>query len=303
MSNGRPKLVAVVGTNASGKSAIGIELARNFDGEIISADSRQIYKGFDLCCGKVTPEEKQMVPHHLLDVRNVGEPFSVADFQSMAYSAVSQIIQRNKLPFIVGGTGLYVNSVVKGYILREEAPDADVREELDKLDIEELYERLTPEGKAFLSGNPSDWRNKRRVIRVIEKTAKGEPLEYENEARYDTLQIGVTWPKEILYRRIDERLAARLGQGMIDEVKEYLDNGGSADCLYKLGLEYRYIMWYLTGKYQSVEEFKAGLSQAIKRFAKRQMTWFKRDKTIQWLDMESDYLEKARLLTAQFLER
>lgn len=303
MSNDRPKIVAIVGTNASGKSAIGIELAKDFDGEIISADSRQVYKGFDLCCGKVTSEEKQIVPHYLLDVRNIGEPFSVSDFQSMAYDVISQIMQRHKLPFIVGGTGLYVSSVVNGYVLQGKTFDAGFREELDKLDLEELYTRLTPEGKAFLANNPSDRQNKRRVIRVIEKTANGDPLYNENAARYNALQIGVTWPKEILHKRIDERLATRIEQGMIDEIKSYLDDGGNVDYLYNLGLEYRHILWYLTGKYQSIEEFKIEMSQAIKRFAKRQMTWFKRDKTIHWLDMSSDYLGEARSLIAEFLEQ
>ncbi len=303
MNNERPKIVAIVGTNASGKSAIGIELAKDFDGEIISADSRQVYKGFDLCCGKVTFEEKQIVPHYLLDVRNIGDPFSVSDFQSMAYDVIPQIIQRHKLPFIVGGTGLYVSSVVNGYLLRGETSEAGLREELDKLDLDELYTRLTPEGKAFLANNPSDRKNKRRVIRVIEKTANGASLYNENAARYNALQIGVTWPKEILHKRIDERLASRIEQGMIDEVKSYLDDGGNADYLYNLGLEYRHILWYLTGKYQSVEEFKIEMSRAIKRFAKRQMTWFKRDKTIHWLDMSSDYLGKARSLIAEFLEQ
>lgn len=303
MSNERPKIVAIVGTNASGKSAIGIELAKSFNGEIISADSRQVYKGFDLCCGKVTPEEKQIVPHHLLDVRNIGEPFSVSDFQKMTYSIIPQIMQRRKLPFIVGGTGLYVSSVVNGYVMCEETTDKILREELNKLDIGELYTKLTPEGKEFLSNNPSDLQNKRRVIRVIEKTTHGEPLHYENAARYNTLQIGVTWPREVLYKRIDERLDSRIEQGMIDEVKSYLDNGGNADYLYSLGLEYRHILWYLTGKYQSIEEFKIEMSRAIKRFAKRQMTWFKRDKTIYWLDMSSDYLGKARSLISEFLEQ
>ena len=303
MSNERPKIVAIVGTNASGKSAIGIELAKSFNGEIISADSRQVYRGFDLCCGKITPEEKQIVPHHLLDVRNIGESFSVSDFQKMTYSIIPQIMQRRKLPFIVGGTGLYVSSVVNGYVMCEETTNEILREELNKLDIDELYTKLTPEGKEFLSNNPSDLQNKRRVIRVIEKTTHGEPLHYENAARYNTLQIGVTWPREVLYKRIDERLDSRIEQGMIDEVKSYLDNGGNTDYLYSLGLEYRHILWYLTGKYQSIEEFKIEMSRAIKRFAKRQMTWFKRDKTIYWLDMSSDYLGKARSLISEFLEQ
>lgn len=303
MSDERPKIVAVVGTNASGKSAIGIELAKDFGGEIISADSRQVYKGFDLCCGKVTSEERQIVPHYLLDIKNIGDPFSVSDYQSMVYDVIPRIMQKHKLPFIVGGTGLYVGSIVNGYVFRGETSETKLREELEKLDLDELNARLTPEGKAHLADNPSDRQNKRRVIRVIEKTMNGEPLDNENAARYHVLQIGVTWPKEILHRRIDERLNTRIEQGMIDEVKSYLEDGGNESYLYNLGLEYRYILWYLTGKYQSIEEFKMEMSRAIKRFAKRQMTWFKRDETIHWLDMSSDYLGEARSLIAEFLEQ
>ena len=298
-----PKIISIVGTNASGKSAIGIELAKAYDGEIISADSRQVYKGFDLCCGKVTNDELQIVPHHLLNVREIGEPFSVANFQHMAYDCIMQILQREKIPFIVGGTGLYVSSIVDGYVLHEEMNDIELRNNLDKLSLNELHAMLTPANKAYFDTRPSELYNKRRVIRVIEKTAHGIPLYHENLARFDVLQLGITWPKEILYERIEERLEMRIKQGMIDEVKSYLNNGGNQEFLYSLGLEYRHILWYLTGKYQTMEEFKFELLKAIKRFAKRQMTWFNRDKSINWLDMNSDYLWQAHSLISDFLGR
>jgi len=303
MNNELPKIIAVVGTNASGKSAIGIELAKIFNGEIISADSRQVYRGFDLCCGKVTPEEARAVPHHLLDIRDIGEAFSVSDFQRMAYSLIPQILQRGKLPFIVGGTGLYVRSVVNGYILHEEPAETELRGKLNKLPIDELHAMLTQEGRAFLASNPSDLQNRRRIIRIIEKTAHGEPLGYENAARYNVLQLGVTWPKEILHKRIEERLEARISQGMIYEVKEYLDNGGNPEFLDELGLEYRYILRHLTGKLQSIDDFKLEMARAIKRFARRQMTWFKKDNTVHWIDMNSDYLAQAKTLISEFLAR
>lgn len=299
MTNGLPKIITVVGTNASGKSAAGIALAKRFGGEIISADSRQIYRGFDLCCGKVTPEEARAVPHHLLDVRSVGEPFSVFDFQQLAYEAISGILERGRLPFIVGGTGLYVSSVTEGYVLRETAPRTGRHDELAKLSVDELWAMLPPEGRAYLAGNPADCRNKRRLIRVLEKTAAGEPLEYQNAPRYSVLRLGVTWPREILHRRIDERLEARIAQGMIDEVRDYLENGGDPAVLYDLGLEYRHILLYLTGKYQTLEEFKQELSKEIKRFAKRQMTWFRRDRSIHWL--ASGSLAQAEALIEEFL--
>jgi len=303
MSMDLPKIIAIVGTNASGKSSLGIELAKIFNGEIISADSRQIYKGFDLCCGKITAEEAQIVPHHLIDIKNIGESFSSYDFQKMTYSIIPQIIKRDRTPFIVGGTGNYIRSVVNGYVLRGESSDEVLRAKLEKLPIDELQEMLTPEGKAFLASNQSDSKNKRRIIRVIEKTAHGEPLNYENASRYNVLQLGITWSKEKLHNRIEERLESRIEQGMINEVKEYLDNDGNQEYLYDLGLEYRYILWYLTGKFQSIDEFKLEMARAIKRFAKKQMTWFNRDKSIHWIDMNADYFEQACLLICNFLGR
>ena len=298
-----PRIIAIVGTNASGKSSLGLELAQSFGGEIISADSRQVYRGFDLCCGKITAKEAQTVPHHLLDIRDIGEPFSVYDFQRMAYSLIPKILQRDKTPFIVGGTGLYVKSVVYGYALNEEPADMSARDKLKQLPLEELQAMLalTPEGKAFFASNPSDSQNERRIIRALEKTARGESLKHENAAIYNVLQLGVTWSKEILHKRIDERLELRIRQGMIDEIKQYLDNGGNREYLYKLGLEYRYILLYLTGAFQSLDEFKLEMARAIKRFAKRQMTWFRSDKSIHWLDMEGDYLGQARSLISDFL--
>lgn len=301
MGNERSKIVTLVGTNASGKSAVGIELAKTFQGEIISADSRQIYKGFDLCCGKVTQEEARVVPHHLLDVREVGEDFSVFDFQQLAYTAISQILQRGRLPLIVGGTGLYVSAVADGYVLSEKPPRAEGHARLAELPIEELRARLTPAAREFLAANPSDWQNKRRVLRILEKTEGGEPLQPRNEPRYDVLQLGITWPRETLHQRIDQRLKTRIAQGMIGEVQEYLDKGGDRQVLYDLGLEYRHILLYLTGEYPSMEAFQQELSKEIKRFAKRQMTWFHRDRSIHWLDMEADYLAQAQGLIRNFL--
>lgn len=302
MSVERPKIITIVGANASGKSSLGIALAQSFNGEIISADSRQVYRGFDLCCGKISAKEAKTVPHHLLDIRDIGDSFSVSDYQKMAYSAIAQILDRGKVPFIVGGTGLYVSSVVKGYSFPGEAVDTALRERLEGLSVEELQAVLTPEGRAFLGANQSDFRNKRRLIRSIEKTSRGECLKHDNDPRYNVLQIGILWPKEILHRRIDERLESRIQQGMIDEVKMYLDNGGRQEVLYGLGLEYRYILGYLTGKYQTMDELKLELARAIKRFAKRQMTWFRRDESIHWVDMNADYLGQACSLISDFLK-
>lgn len=234
---------------------------------------------------------------------NIEEPYSVADYQKAAYEVIDQILQRGHIPFLVGGTGLYISSVVRGYDFQEETIDPAYRNELEKKSLEELQDMLSDEAKTFLGENNSDRNNKRRLIRLLEKTRNGEKLTAQNSPRYKALQLGVTWEKSILHRRIDERLKQRLDQGMIDEVQCYLAAGNSPEYLYRLGLEYRYVADYLDGKYPSFEEFYDHLSQAIKRFAKRQMTWFRRDTAIHWLDMEREYFEQACKLLDRFLKK
>ncbi len=298
------KIITIVGTNASGKSSIGIELAKEFNGEIISADSRQVFKGFDLCCGKVTEAEAKIVPHHMIDIVEIGIPFTVADYQRQTYDLIRDIEMRNKIPFIVGGTGLYINSVIYGYQFADEKIDLEYRNYLNELDVHDLQRLLPKDIYNYLSVNNSDFNNKRRLIRYLEKDRNGETFSPNNgvfEEKYDTLQIGITWPKEILYQRIEERLRKRIEEGMIGEVEEYLNNGGDPQVLYDLGLEYRYIMWFVTGKYNSLDEFFKEMSTAIKQFSKRQIKWFKRDKSIHWLNMEKDYMIEARTLINTFL--
>ena len=291
-----PKLIVIEGTNASGKSALGVKLAARFNGEIISADSRQVYERLDLGSGKITPEEMDGVPHHLLNVVRPGEFFSMADFQRLSYQAIDAILARGRIPFLVGGTGLYVDAVADGYNLSEKATDLSLRAELETYDTPALYEML----KEKIPDTDIDPRNRHRVMRMLEKLAAGDAQPTGKTPRYTLLKLGVTWPREILKQRIDERLEMRLKAGMVDEVKAMLDDGVSEEFLVKLGLEYKYLTWYLTGKIgyeQMVEE----LGNAIKRFAKRQMTWFRRDSHIIWLDMSADPVAQAEKLIREFL--
>ena len=291
-----PKLIVIEGTNASGKSSLGVTLAGQFSGEIISADSRQVYRRLDLGSGKITEEEMKGVPHHLLNVRNPGEFFSMADFQRMAYEAIDGIIARGKVPFLVGGTGLYVDAVADGYELSDRAPDHSLRAHLETFDTPALYEML----KEKLPDTDVDPRNRHRVMRTLERLAADDYRPTGKSPRYTLLKLGVTWPREILKQRIDERLEKRLNEGMVDEVKALLDDGISEEFLTKLGLEYKYLTWYLTGKItydQMVEE----LGNAIKKFAKRQMTWFRKDPRIHWLDMSGDPIKEASDLIESFL--
>ena len=287
--NQLPKIIVIVGTNASGKSGLGVALAARYGGEIVSADSRQVFKGLDLGSGKITPDEMQDVPHHLIDVCAPGDFFSMHDFQKLAYEAIDGILQRGKLPFLVGGTGLYVASVTDGYVMSDAAPDLEYRNYLETFETPALYEMLI----RALPDIQIEPKNRNRVIRMLEKLHAGDDYIPHNQPRYSCLKLGVTWDRETLKTRIDERLERRLREGMIEEVQGLIDSGVPLDFLMKLGLEYRYIAQYLTGEIPRKEDMIEQLGNAIKKFAKRQITWFKRDKDILWLDMRANPLTQA----------
>ncbi len=293
-----PKIIGIVGTNASGKSGLGVELAKRYGGEIVSADSRQVFQGLDLGSGKITEAEMQGVPHHLLNICQPGEFFSMADFQRKAYEAIDGILQRGKLPFLVGGTGLYVEAVVEGYLLSNKMPDLSYREELERLDTEELY-RMLLKAVPHTQVEP---RNRNRVMRVLERLHDGDDQPAQRKKRYKTLRLGVTWEKEALWQRIEERLSRRLEEGMIGEVQGLLDAGVSESFLRGLGLEYRFITQYLAGEIADRKKMVDLLGIAIRQFAKRQMTWFRRDPEIHWLNMAENPVKEAQDAINVFLE-
>lgn len=292
------KLVVIAGTNASGKSGLGIELAKKYGAEIVSADSRQVFEGLDLGSGKVTPEEMQGVPHHLIDVAKPNDFFSLTDFQDQAYEAIDDIIARGSKAFLVGGTGLYVNSVVDGFNIRRAPVDEALRNELLGKSIEELIALLEEKNPTVLK--TIDLKNKRRLERAAERAINGIPDEPTNIPRYETLVIGVTWEREVLYERIRERLDRRLDEGMIDEVKRLRDNGATDEFLFGLGLEYRFILMYLRGEFSSFEAFYNKLFMEIRHLAKEQMTWFRKRKDIHWIDMTKDPVAEASGLIDEF---
>lgn len=294
------KLVVITGTNASGKSGLGIELAKHYNTEIVSADSRQVYRGFDLGSGKVTPEEMQGVPHHLIDVADANEFFSLLDFQTQAYEAIDGIIERGKVPFLVGGTGLYINSVVDGYDIRKENLDPAIRQQVLVMSHDELIAFLKEKNPKVLE--TIDLKNKRRLERAVERVISGNTEERVNKPRYETLVLGVTWPRDVLYSRIHERLDRRLDQGMIEEVENLKAAGATDDFLYGLGLEYRFINMYLNGQFTSFRAFYDKLFMEIRHLAKEQMTWFRKRKDIHWIDMEGNPKAEAMKLIDDFLK-
>ena len=287
------KLISIVGLTSSGKSGLGIELARFFNGEIVSADSRQVYRGLDWCSGKVNEEELSMAKHHLIDVANLGEQFTLFDFQKSAYEAIDDIISRGKVPFMVGGTGLYSRSVVEGFDLSEDKPNLELREQLEKLSKEELLKMCEEQGLEL----PEEI-TARRLIRVLEKAQSPKK---ENKPRYEVLQIGIDWSKEEIHDRIKTRLNFRM-PSMIEEIKTLLANGVSKEFLMSLGLEAKFIVRFLDGEFSSYEEFFELLFTEERHFAKRQRTWYRKEKSIIWLNGNDDIVEKAKVLVSDFLK-
>lgn len=287
------KVVVILGTNASGKSDLGIRLARHFEGEIVSADSRQVYRGLDLGSGKITAAQAALVKHHLIDVADVSEYYSLAQYQRAAYDWIDSISSTGKLPFLVGGTGLYISAIVEGYTLVDVPPNEQLRAELESLPLPQLVERLEKSDPDAASR--IDKSNARRLIRAMEIAAAGytNSAAHEKSPRYKCLQLGLTWPREILVERIEKRLQERLAHGMIDEVVGLRSRGVPDLRLDKLGLEYRYIARYLRGELPTLDDLRTQLGIAIRQFAKEQLTWFKRDSRIIWLDPFKDYFQEA----------
>ena len=281
-----PKLVVLLGPTASGKSGLSITLAQRFNGEIISADSRQVYRGLDIGTAKVTSAEQALVPHHVLDVADPREVYTVAQFQRDAIAAINDILKRNHQPFLVGGSPHYIQAVVDNLDIPHIEPQPALRAQLEKRPMPELLQQL--EELDSRSAATIDRNNPRRVIRALEVClVSGKPFSQQrkmSEPLYQSLLLGIEWPREVLYRRIDERVDERMQQGMVQEVQRLLDEGISHQRLEALGLEYRYIIRWLTGAFENEYEMVQKLKYAIHDFTRRQLTWFRKEKRIAWMN-------------------
>ncbi len=293
------KLLAIVGTTASGKSDLAIRLAEKYGAEIVSADSRQIYRGLDLGTGKVTKEEQAHLKHHLIDSLDPNESYSLASFQTDAYRAIDEILDRGVLPILCGGTGLYTRAVIDGYQLIDVPPDEEFRRFCDGLPRENLLQMLADFGVT----DPDPQYSDRHLIRMLEKLRAGYPAEDRCEPKYDVLQLAMTYEREVLLKRIEERLDLRIKAGMIEEVENLMKNGATPAFLEGLGLEYRYTYRYLAGQYGSFDEYREQLKTEINKFSKRQMTWFRKEKNVTWLDTSGDFFAEACGLVDQFLAK
>ena len=290
-----PKILVVLGPTATGKSDLAVELAKKFNGEIVSADSRQVYTGLDLGSGKITKEEMLGIPHHLLDVADpITDIFSVADFKRLAYEVIDEILSRGKLPIVAGGTAFYIQSIVDGIVLPEIKADEKLRAELEKYSLEKLQAELKiidPERYSNI-----DIHNPVRLIRAIEIARQiGSVPELKSEPKYECLQVGLKLPKEKLHTNISKRLEKRMRIGMLDEAINLNKNGLSWVRMEALGLEYRYMAKHLQGKI-SKEEMCEEIRIKSSQFAKRQMTWFKKDERINWFEPNKNHIKMNTLI-------
>ncbi len=299
----RIPLIMIVGPTACGKTAVSVEVAKRIGTEIISADSVQVYRGMDIGSAKVTEEEKQGIVHHLIDVMDINSPkYSVAVFKQLAQEAIRDISSRGMIPVVVGGTGLYVNALTYPLDFTDTGSDENIRKELDALSTEELYDMLKQID--IISYNKLHKNDRKRVSRAIEvykitgKTISSYGNDFSNELNkeipYDVIMIGLTMPREMMYDRINKRVDIMVEQGLVDEVKGILEMGYDRELPALQAIGYKELFPYFDGLC-SLDDAISHIKQETRRFAKRQVTWFKRDERINWFDV-SRYDDKGKMI-------
>lgn len=288
----KTKVLAIVGPTASGKTALSLHLARKFNGEIISADSRQVYRGLDIGTAKITTKEMGAVPHHLIDVADPKRPYSAACFKRDGEKALRYIARKGKLPIICGGTGFYIDILLETISLPPVPPNASLRTALKKKakdDLFKILKKLDPTRAKTIDRN-----NPVRLIRAIEiATTLGKiPALKPQPSPYNVLKIGLKIDRAVLQKKIYDRLKQEFKRGLIAEGKRLRAQGLSFKRMWALGLEYRHLARFLEGKTTKTQMFDE-LYRDICRYAKRQETWFKRDKTIHWVNpIQNQKIEK-----------
>lgn len=284
----KPKIIAIVGPTASGKSALGISLAKKFGGEIVSADSRQIYRGMDIGTAKPTAEERHAVPHHLIDIKDPDKEYTVADYKCDAIAAIGGIIARGNIPFLVGGTGLYIRAVLENLDIPTTIANPALRAELEKEiardGLETVFKRLVsldPEAAYVV-----DPKNPRRVVRALEVAiTTGRPFtaqRIKSEPLFDTLVLGLDVRAEILRQRIDRRVDEMIHAGLVDEVASLIKKYGRTPVAFD-AIGYREIIGYMNGEC-SLDAAVVLIKTNTWRYAKRQITWFKKTPNVRWIE-------------------
>ncbi len=290
----QPKIIVILGQTATGKSDFAVQIAKEVNGEIISADSRQVYKGMDLGTGKITKKEMRGVPHHLLDIAKPTKVFSANDFKKNAEKKIKEITKRGNIPIVCGGTGFYIDTLLGNATLPEVPPNKILRTELTKKTVSELFvllQKLDP-----VRAQTIDAQNPVRLIRAIEiaKALGSVPLVQNRGHEYEVLKIGLALPDHILKEKIHTRLLTRIKKGMLREIKKLHDDGVTWKRMNDLGLEYRYGALHAQNKITKNEMIEK-LNTEIWHYAKRQKTWFKRDTDTVWIDPREIH-EQAKVL-------
>lgn len=302
-------LIVVVGPTASGKTSLAIDIAKYVDGEIVSADSMQIYKYMDIGSAKPTFFEQQEVKHHLIDFLEPDEVFSVADYTEFAHKKIKEITENDKMAVLVGGTGLYINSVVDDVTFGEVDVDYAMRDELQKIADERGGSELLKILAEFdeKSASKLHCNNVRRIIRAIEFYKQtGKPISEHQaetkqvESRYKPLMLCVDWDREVLYDRINKRVNIMIENGLLDEVKSLIDKGYTRDLNSMQGIGYKELIAYFEGEI-SLDEAIELIKQGSRRYAKRQLTWFRRDKRINYVSSKNPFQE-SKIIINEFIK-
>jgi len=293
----RKKLIVILGPTASGKSKLAINLAKKFNGEVVSADSRQVYKGMDIGTAKITKKEMKGIPHYLLDVVSPKKRFTVVQYRKLALKAISKIVKKKKTPILCGGTGFYIGAVVDGTVIPKVKPDWQLRSNLEQLETKELFKRLKKLDPR--RAKTIEKKNKRRLIRALEiiiKTKQPVPSLQKKPLAYPVLIIGLR--KNNLKEIIQKRFFKWLKQGLLKEVKRLKKDGLSWKKIEEFGIHYRQASQYLQNKISREKMIENSLKE-LQNYAKRQMTWFKRDKRIYWIKKQSEAIK----LVKEFLNK
>lgn len=287
-------LVVIAGPTAVGKSDIAVELALRFNGEIISADSVQLYKYFNIGAAKLTNEEQKGIPHHLFDILEPDQPFSVADYQKLARKKIQEINERGKLPFLVGGTGLYIQAVIDPFEFPETTGHEEIRKKLREIwsqgGKEELYQRLQKiDPDAAQRIHPNDFRRISRALEVYYLTGKtiSSYISKRKKSFYNLVMVGLTRNRTELYHRIEARVDKMFADGLVEEVKSILDMGYDPKIKPLQSLGYKQVVEYLMGDCDQAEAI-ASTKKATRNYAKRQLTWFRRDDRIHWFSLSEE---------------
>lgn len=284
---GLPPLLVILGATASGKTDLSIKIAKKYDGEVISTDSRQIYKYMDIGTAKIMPEEMDGVPHYMLDVAEPDQEFTLADFVDQARKHIKDIHKMGKLPILIGGTGLYIRAICENYDIPRVPPNVKLREklqkEIEKKGAEYVHDKLKKlDPKAAKKIHPN---NHRYVIRAIEIAKSGKKTQKKGKPEYHILRLGIEWPREKLYERIDKRAGIQVENGLIEETKNLLDKGYDTSLSSMSSLGYPEMISYIKGE-RTLEEALSWLQKNTRNYAKRQITWFRKEPDVVWLPGE-----------------